>query len=133
MGLPDGPSGHSQENSGIRKYLRRTEIQLMCRIPTWEWSVFGCQTVPIGCDKYVIRSVSLFVHMGAAAVDTLSAGEFTSTCTAYDFCLCNPSVSGGGGSGQGRPSGMPRKCTWITARAGAYREGCGGVLHIQIL
>jgi hypothetical protein len=43
----------------------------MCRIPTWEWTVFGCQTVPIGCDKYVIRSVSLFVHMVAAAVDAL--------------------------------------------------------------
>jgi hypothetical protein len=43
----------------------------MCRIPTWEWTVFGCQTVPIGCDKYVIRSVSLFVHMAAAAVDAL--------------------------------------------------------------
>jgi len=47
------------------------EVQLMCRIPTWEWTVFGCQTVPIGCDKYVIRSVSLFVHMVAAAVDAL--------------------------------------------------------------
>ena len=34
-------------------------------------SLFGCQTVPIGRDKYVIRSVSLFVHMVAAAVDTL--------------------------------------------------------------
>ena len=43
----------------------------MCRIPTWEWKVYVCQTVPIGCDKYVIRSVSLFVHMVAAAVDAL--------------------------------------------------------------
>ena len=52
-------------------YLKRKEVQLMSRIPTWEWTVFGCQTVPIGGDKYVIRSVSLFVHMVAAAVDTL--------------------------------------------------------------
>jgi len=43
----------------------------MCCIPTWEWTVFGCQTVPIGCDKYMIHSVSLFVHMVAAVVDTL--------------------------------------------------------------
>jgi len=71
MGLPDGPSGHSQETSGFSMYLRRAEVQLMCHIPTWEWTVFGCQTVPIGCDKYVIRSVSVFVHMVAAAVDAL--------------------------------------------------------------
>jgi len=71
MGLPDGPSGHSQETSGLSMYLRRAEVQSMCRIPTWEWKVFVCQTVPIGCDKYVIRSVSLFVHMVAAAVDAL--------------------------------------------------------------
>jgi len=38
--------------------------------------VFGCQTVPIGRDKYVIRSASLFVHMVAAAVDTLWAGTW---------------------------------------------------------
>jgi len=71
MGLPDGPSGHSQETCGFSMYLRRAEVQLLCRIPTWEWTVLGCQTVPIGCDKYVIRSVSLFVHMVAAAVDAL--------------------------------------------------------------
>ena len=74
-GLPNGPSGHSQETSGFSMYLRRPEVQLMCRIPTWEWTVFGCQTVPIGCDKYVIRSVSLFVHMVAAAVDALCEQE----------------------------------------------------------
>jgi hypothetical protein len=34
-------------------------------------SLFGCQTVPIGRDKYVIHSVSLFIHMVAAAVNTL--------------------------------------------------------------
>ena len=60
----------TQVTSGFSMYLRRAD-QLMCRIPTWEWTVFGCQTVPIGCDKYVIRSVSLFVHMVAAAVDAL--------------------------------------------------------------
>jgi len=52
-------------------YSTHAGIQLMCRIPTWEGTVFGCQTVPIGCDKYVIRSVILFVHMVAAAVDAL--------------------------------------------------------------
>jgi len=33
--------------------------------------VFRYQIVPIWCDKYVIHSVSLFVHMVAAVVDTL--------------------------------------------------------------
>jgi len=45
----------TQETSGFSMYLRRTEVQLMCRIPTWEWTEFGSQTVPSGCDKYVIR------------------------------------------------------------------------------
>jgi len=36
--LEDGPSGHSQETSGLCMYLRRAEVQLMCRIPTWEWT-----------------------------------------------------------------------------------------------
>jgi hypothetical protein len=69
--LPDGPSGHLQETSGFSMYLRRVKVQLMCHIPTWEWTVFGCKTVPIGCDTYVICSVSLFVHMVAAGVDAL--------------------------------------------------------------
>jgi len=33
--------------------------------------ITGCQTVPIGYEKYVICSVCLFVHMLVAAVDTL--------------------------------------------------------------
>ena len=39
--------------------------------PHMGMDLFGCQTVPIGRDKYVICSVSLFVHMVAAAVDAL--------------------------------------------------------------
>jgi len=50
----------TQVTSGFSMYLRLAEIQLMCCIPTWEWTVFGCQTVPIGCNKYMISSVSLF-------------------------------------------------------------------------
>jgi len=42
-------------------------------------------------------------------------------------------VSGRGGSGPGRPSGMPRECTWITAREETCSEGGGGVPDIQIL
>ena len=38
--------------------------------------LFGCQTVLIGRDKYVIHLMSLFVHMVAAAVDTLWAGDW---------------------------------------------------------
>jgi hypothetical protein len=41
-------------------------------------------------------------------------------------------VSGRGGSGPGRPSGMPRECTWITAREEARSEG-GCTSYIQIL
>jgi len=79
--------------------------------------------------------------MMAAAVDPLRAecglpgtcpGILASTCKAFDFWLCNPRVSGRGGSGPGRPSGMPRECTWITARVEARSEG-GCTSYIQIL
>jgi hypothetical protein len=115
----------------------------MCHIPTWECTVCGCQTVPIECDKYVIRSMSLFVHMVAAVVDTpcelendwsclgTSTGILMSTSKAFNFWLCNPMVSGKGGSGPGRPSGMPRECTWITARVEACSEG-GCTSYIRI-
>jgi hypothetical protein len=56
-----------------------------------------------------------------------------STCKVFDFWLCNARVSWRGGSGPGRPSGMPRKCTWINAREDACSEGGGGLLHISIL
>jgi len=145
MGLPDdGPSGHSQKTSGFRMYLKRKEFELICHIPTWEWTVLGCQTVPIGCDKYVICLVSLFVHMVAAAVDTLCQletnrsclgtrpGILTSTCKAFNFWLFNPRVSRRGRSGPGRPSGMPRECTWTTATEEVRSEG-GCTSYIQIL
>jgi len=79
--------------------------------------------------------------MMTAAVDPLRAecglpgtcpGILASTCKAFDFWLCNPRVSGRGGSGPGRPSGMPRECTWITARVEARSEG-GCTSNIQIL
>ena len=59
-------------------------------------------------------------------------GFLASTCKAFDCWLCNPWVSGGGGSGPGRPSGMPRECTWIMAREKACSEG-GCTSYIQIL
>jgi len=49
--------------------------------------------VLIGRDKYVICCVCLFIHMVAATVDTLCAGELASTCKALDLWLCNPMVS----------------------------------------
>jgi len=55
-----------------------------------------------------------------------------STCKAFDFWLCNPRVSGRGGSGPGRPSGMPWECTWITAREETRSKG-GCTSYIQIL
>jgi len=62
-----------------------------------------------------------------------SPGILASTCKAFDFWLCNPRLSGRGGSGPGRPSCMPRECTWITAREEACSEGGGGVPDILIL
>ena len=56
----------TQVTSRFSMNLRRADVQLMCCIPSREWTVFGCQTVPIGCDKYVIRSVSLFVQIGGS-------------------------------------------------------------------
>jgi len=56
----------TQVTSGFSMYLRRADVQLMCCIPLREYHVFGCQTVPIGCDKYLIRSVSLYVQIGGS-------------------------------------------------------------------
>jgi len=61
-----------------------------------------------------------------------SPRTLASTCIAFTFWLCNPRVSGTGRSGLGRPSGMPRECTWITARVEAHSEG-GCTSYIQIL
>jgi len=47
-------------------YLRVRQCQL-----GEERSLFGCQTVAFGRDKYAIHSVSLFVRMVAAVVNTL--------------------------------------------------------------
>jgi hypothetical protein len=60
-------------------------------------------------------------------------GILASACKAFNFWLCNPRVSGRGGSGPGWPSGVYRKCTWITAREEACSEGGGGVPDILIL
>jgi hypothetical protein len=90
------------------------DVPLTCYIPTWEWTVFSCQTVPNGCDKYVIGSMSLLVHMAAAAVDPLCELEtdgrqlgtrseiLVSTCKEFNFRLCNSRMSRSGGSGLGR-------------------------------
>jgi len=59
-------------------------------------------------------------------------GILASTCKAFDLWLCNPRVSGRGGSGPGRPSGVPLECTWITAREETCSEGGGGVPDILI-
>jgi len=56
-----------------------------------------------------------------------------STCKAIDFWLCNPRVSGRGGTGPGRPSGMPRQCACITAGEETCSEGDAGDPDISIL
>jgi len=88
--------------------------------PNWVWQV---------CDSL---SECICTHGGSRGGRTVWAGELVSTCKAFDFWLCNPSVSGRGGSGPGSPSGMPRECTWITAGEETCSEG-GCTLYIQIL
>jgi len=49
MALPeDELSGHSQETSGFRVDLRHAEVQLMCRIPTWGWTLLGVRQSHFG-------------------------------------------------------------------------------------
>ena len=79
----------------------------------------------------------------AAAVDALCALEtdwdccgtspriLALTCKAFYFWLCKHRVTGRGGSGPGRPSGMPRECTWITAKEQTRSEG-GCTSYIQL-
>jgi len=156
MALPEvRPSGHTQETSRFRMDSKRKEVQLIEVIPICEWMVmwlldssnwvreehylvvrqsplgeartlFRCQTVPIGHDKYVICWVSLFVNMLAPAVDTLGAVESASSCKAFHFWLCNLRVSERGGSEPGRRSGMPGEYTWITASGEVCSGGGGG-------
>jgi len=68
-------SGHSGDEQ-IQHICNIWEIQLMCHIPPGNgyylvkselqfgeaYMLFGCQTVPIGCDKYAMCSVSWVVH-----------------------------------------------------------------------
>jgi len=89
--------------------------------PNWVWQV---------CDSLseLIRTTG-GSHSGrtvwAADRDCLGTSPriLASTCNAFGLCLCNPRVSGRGGSGPGRTSGMPRECTRITAKEEARSEG----------
>jgi hypothetical protein len=56
----------SYPHVGMDSYLVVRQSQL-----GEETTLFGCQIVPIRRDKYVIRLMSLLIHMVAAAVDTL--------------------------------------------------------------
>jgi len=71
MGLPDGPSGHSQETSGFGMYLKPKEIQLMCRIPTWEWTVIWLSDTPNWASQ-VCDTVSELIRTHGG-----SRGEYT--------------------------------------------------------
>jgi hypothetical protein len=55
------------------------------------------------------------------------------SCKGFDFWLCNDGVSGRGGIGPRKPSGMPREYTLMVAREEACSERGGSVLDIQIL
>jgi hypothetical protein len=96
--------------------------------------LFGCQKELIGHEKYVIRSVSLFIQIrGSPGGYTVWAGEFMSTFKVFNNWLCYPSVSGRGVSGAGLPSGTPQECTWIKIREQVCSEGGGGVQNIHLL
>jgi len=130
----------------------------MCHIPRGELSLFAGQTVPIGWDKLIdwlsdspnrawqvcdSLTEHICTHVGCQGEYTVSwsdrnylatrPGILASTCKAFDLWLRNPRVSGRGGSGPGRLSGMPLECTWITALEEACSEGGGRVPDILIL
>jgi len=60
------------------------------------------------------------------------SGILVSTCKQFDCWLCNPRVSGRGGSGLGMPSWIRQECCWITAREAAHSAG-GCTSHNQTL
>jgi len=124
-----------------------------CILGAWRFN--WCVVSPRGNGQYlVVRQSQLGVtsmwfaqwaysyNIVAAVVDTpceleidrsclgTRPGFLASTCKAIDFWLCNPRVSGRGGSGPGKPSGMPQECTWITARGETCSEGGGSVPDI---
>jgi len=82
------------------------------------------------CDSL---SEPIHTFGGSCGGRTVRASESVSSCKAFDFWLCNPRVSGRGGCGPARQLGMPRECTWITAREQACSEGGGGLPDIPIL
>jgi len=51
--------------------IQGMKIHLICHIPTGEWTIFGCQTVPIGCDQCVIRSQRILVLFAVGGVEAL--------------------------------------------------------------
>jgi len=63
----------------------------------------------------------------------VEAGKLALTCKAFDSWLCNPRLSGRGGTGPGKPSGIPREYTWMTDREEACSEGVCGDPDILIL
>jgi len=83
--------------------------------------------------------------MAAGAVDTLGEletdrsclgtrpGIVASTCKAFNFSLYNPRVRWRCGSGPGRPSNMPRECTWMLAKEEACSEEGRGIPEIHFL
>jgi len=89
--------------------------------PNWVWQV---------CD-----SLSEIIHTpgGSRGGRTAWAGKLASTSKAFNFWLCNARVSGRGGTGPGRPSGMPREYTCIKAREAACSEGGSGIPDLPLL
>jgi len=151
----DGPSRHSQETSGFSMNSRHgdsidvsyphvgMDITSLSDSPNWVgqgcylfispnrvWQVCDSLSELIRTTWWQLRWTHCKLETDRSCLGT-RPGILASTCKAFDFWLCNPRVSGRGGSGLGRPSGMLRECTWITAREEACSEsGCTFYVHI---
>jgi len=122
--------------------LQRASIDVS--ILMWDWMLFSCHTVSIGCSRYVICPVSLLVHMVAVSVDThceletdkswlgTNPGILVSTCTDFNLWLWNQRVSGIACSGLCWLSHLLCTCNWITAWKKAH-SNCGCTSDVQIL
>jgi len=101
--------------------------------PIWVWQVCDSLTERIHTNWWQPRWTHCVSWRLSLDCHGKTSRILGSTCKVFDFWLFNPRMSGRGGSGPGRPSGMPRECTWITAREDACSEGGGGDPDISVL
>jgi len=100
--------------------------------PNWVWQVRDSLSELICTKWWQLRWTHCVSWRQRDCLGT-SPRILASTCNAFNIWLCNPRVSGRGGSGPGSSSGMPWECTWITAMEEVYSDGGGGVPDVPIL